>query len=78
MFKKPEGKQYRVLAIAWALAAAAMAITVVRYLPEIQPARILLLAISLFVAGSSWRSWKIYQKNEEHKSNQDSEEKNND
>lgn len=79
MFKKPTGKQYRVLAIVWALASAAMAVTIVRRLPQVHPMYLLLLAVSLFISVSSWKTWKLCQQNEkENKFNQNSEEKDND
>lgn len=78
MFKKPVGKQYRTLAIVWALAAAAMAVAVIRSLPEVAPMHLLLLALSLFVAVGSWKTWKNIEKNMKDQSpNQNSEDENN-
>ena len=65
MFKKPSAKQYRILAVIWALAAASMAVSVVRRLPQLSPLHLLLMAVSLFVAASSWKSWKVHRKAEE-------------
>lgn len=65
MFKKPSAKQYRILAIIWALAAASMAVTIIRHLPQLNLLHLLLLVISLFVAASSWKSWKVHRKAEE-------------
>lgn len=78
MFKKPVGTQYRTLAIIWALAAAAMAMAVVRRLPEVVPAHVLLLAVSAFIAALSWRTWKNIQKNtKDQPPNQNSEDESN-
>lgn len=78
MFKKPVGTQYRTLAIIWTLAAAAMAAAVLRRLPEVVPTHLFLLAVSLFIAALSWRTWKNIQKNtKDQPSNQNSEDENN-
>lgn len=78
MFKKPVGKQYRVLAIVWTLAAAAMAVAVIRRLPEVAPMHLLLLVVSILIAAGSWRTWKNIEKNMKDQSlNQNSEDENN-
>ena len=49
---------YRVLAIVWALAAASMAVAVIRQLPALSPPTLLLLVASLVAATSFWKTYK--------------------
>lgn len=49
---------YQVLAIVWALAAASMAVAVIRQLPALSPPTLLLLAASLVAATSFWKAYK--------------------
>ncbi len=58
MKKKIPKKGYRVLAIVWALAAASMAVAVVRRLPELNIAHLALLAASAVAARSFWKTYR--------------------
>ena len=56
--KKIPKKGYRVLAIIWALAAASVAVAVVRGLPEFRLSSLCLLAGSVMAAVYFWRAYK--------------------
>lgn len=64
---------YRVLAIVWTLAAASMAVAVVRRLPGLSVPSLCLLAVSILAAMSFWSSYKRIPL--EGGTNNDSEEK---
>ena len=58
MKKNISRRGYRVLAIVWTLAAASMAVAVVRRLPELNMVHLLLLAASAVAAMSFWKTYK--------------------
>ena len=58
MKKKITKKGYRVLAIVWTLAAASMAVAVVRRLPEFNLLLLFLLVLSTITAASFWRTYR--------------------
>ena len=58
MKRKISKRGYRVLAIVWALAAASMAVAVIRQLPALSPPTLLLLVASLVAATSFWKTYK--------------------
>ena len=51
-------KGYRVLAIVWTLAAAAMAVAFVRRLAEFNLFLLLMTVLSTLLAASFWKSWR--------------------
>ena len=57
--KKPmTKKQYKILAMIWMLAAAAMAVAFVRRIAEFNLVLLLLLVVSLLLATGFWKSYK--------------------
>ena len=71
-------KGYRVLAIVWTLAAASMAVAVVRRLPELNMVHLLLLAASAVAAMSFWKTYKRTPEDfQEYAPNHNSEENDN-
>ena len=58
MNRKIPRKGYRVLAIIWMLAAAAMAVAVVRRLPMLNVPQFGLMVVSLVAATSFWKTYK--------------------
>ena len=58
MNKKITKKGYRILAIVWTLAAASMAVAVVRRLPELSVMTLCLLAASVIAARGFWKSYR--------------------
>ena len=78
MNKKISKKGYRVLAIVWTLAAASMAVAVVRRLPELNMAWLLLLAASAVAARSFWKTYRRTPEDvQEYAPNHNSEENDN-
>ena len=67
-------KQYKILAMVWMLAAAAMAVAFMRRLAEFNLVLLLLLVLSLLLATGFWKSYKTAP--EEGGTNKKSEEKN--
>jgi len=59
MKKKISRKGYRMLAIVWTLAAASMAVAVVRRLAEFNLLLILLLILSTLTAAGFWKSYRM-------------------
>ena len=72
MKKKIPRKGYRTLALVWMLAAAAMAVAVVRRLPDLSPMPLFLLVVSLLIAVNFWKTYKRAPEGDE--TNNDSEE----
>lgn len=56
--KNPTKKQYKILAIVWMLAAAAMAAAFVRRIAEFNVFLLLMLVLSLVLATGFWKSYK--------------------
>ncbi len=78
MKKNISRKGYRVLAIVWTLAAASMAVAVVRRLPELNMVPLLLLAASAVAAMSFWKTYKRTPEDfQEYAPNHNSEENDN-
>ena len=78
MKKNISRKGYRVLAIVWTLAAASMALAVVRRLPELNMVHLLLLAASAVAAMSFWKTYKRTPEDfQEYAPNHNSEENDN-
>lgn len=57
MKKEIPRKGYRVLAIVWTLAASAIAVAVVRWLPRFNLLLLALLVLSILTAASFWRTY---------------------
>ena len=55
---KTTKKQYKMLAIVWMLAAAAMAVAFIRRIAEFNLVLLLLLVLSLLFATNFWKSYK--------------------
>ena len=72
--KQMTKKQYKILAMIWMLAAAAMAVAFVRRIAEFNLVLLLLLVVSLLLATGFWKSYKTAP--EEGDINNKSEEKN--
>ena len=72
--KRTTKKQYKILAMVWMLAAAAMAVAFVRRIAEFNLILLLLLVLSLLLSTGFWKSYKNAP--EEHDNNTKSEEKN--
>ena len=78
MKKNISRRGYRVLAIVWTLAAASMAVAVVRRLPELNMVHLLLLAASAVAAMSFWKTYKRTPEDfQEYAPNHNSEETDN-
>jgi hypothetical protein len=78
MKKNISRRGYRVLAIVWTLAAASMAVAVVRRLPELNMVHLLLLAASAVAAMSFWKTYKRTPEDfQEYAPNHNSEENDN-
>ena len=78
MKKNISRRGYRVLAIVWTLAAASMAVAVVRRLPELNMVHLLLLAASAVAAMSFWKTYKRTPEDfQEYAPNHNSEEDDN-
>ena len=56
--KNPTKKQYKILAMVWMLAAAAMAVAFIRRLAEFNLVLLLMLVLSLLLATGFWKSYK--------------------
>ena len=56
--KNPTKKQYKILAMVWMLAAAAMAVAFIRRLAEFNLILLLMLVLSLLLATGFWKSYK--------------------
>ena len=52
-------KQYKILAMVWMLAAAAMAVAFIQRLAEFNMFLLLMLVLSLLLATNFWKSYKI-------------------
>ena len=72
--KQMTKKQYKMLAMIWMLAAAAMAVAFIRRIAEFNLLLLLLLVLSLLLATGFWKSYKTAP--EEGDTNNKSEEKN--
>ena len=72
--KQMTKKQYKVLAIIWMLAGAAMAVAFVRRIAEFNLILLLLMVVSLLLGTSFWKSYKTAP--EVGDTNKKSEEKN--
>ena len=71
--KNTTKKQYKILAMVWMLAAAAMAVAFIRRLAEFNLLLLLMLVLSLLLATGFWKSYKNAP--EEGDTNHKSEEK---
>ena len=56
--KKTTKKQYKILAMVWMLAAAAVAVAFIRRLAEFNLFLLLMLVLSLLLATGFWKSYK--------------------
>lgn len=56
--KNTTKKQYKILAMVWMLAAAAMAVAFIRRLAEFNLILLLMLVLSLLLATGFWKSYK--------------------
>ena len=56
--KQTSKKQYKILAMVWMLAAAAMAVAFIRRIAEFNLVLLLLLVLSLLLATGFWKSYK--------------------
>ena len=56
--KNTTKKQYKILAMVWMLAAAAMAVAFIRRLAEFNLVLLLMLVLSLLLATGFWKSYK--------------------
>ena len=56
--KGPTKKQYKILAIVWMLAAAAMAAAFMRRIAEFNLVLLLLMVVSLLLSTGFWKSYK--------------------
>ena len=56
--KKTTKKQYKILAMLWMLAAAAMAVAFIQRIAEFNLVLLLLLVLSLLLATGFWKSYK--------------------
>ena len=68
-------KQYKMLALVWMLAAAAMAVAFIRRIAEFNLVLLLLLVVSLLLATGFWKSYKKAPEDDDTNHNK-SEEKN--
>ena len=72
--KQMTKKQYKILAMIWMLAAAAVAVAFIRRIAEFNLLLLLLLVVSLLLSTGFWKSYKTAP--EEGDTNKKSEEKN--
>ena len=72
--KQMTKKQYKILAMIWMLAAAAVAVAFMRRIAEFNLFLLLMLVLSLLMATGLWKSYKTAP--EEGENNKKSEEKN--